>query len=133
VIYDTRGNFRAYVDARKSFVEPILQVNSDRLGPAHSSAILDDRGNAYFFHQKGDRRMLMKNGQVLTSFRGYYGKPVDIGRRGEVYFIGASLSGASLFVFDRGEIFRMTDSDVVIDARQIDRDEFLVAEITTQG
>ena len=100
---------------------------------ANSSPILDDKGNIYYFRQQKDQRVLYKNKKKLFSFKGFYGRLMEVNSKGFIYFIGNTPYGASLFVFRQGKIFRVLPSDTVVEARQLTGKDFLVCEVYHNG
>lgn len=134
-VEDIRAEKTLYTHAEESFVEQQLYLNDEHLGPSHSSAILDQEGRAYYFRQYGTQRHLMRDQEELFSFKGYYGKPMEVDGKGRVYFIAASSLGSSLYVWMDSQIYRLSHSDTIVDARLIDATEqtFLICEVTAQG
>lgn len=133
IVNDIRGGKTAAIAASGSWLDTRLLVDGIPYDIAHSSAILDDSGNIYYFRQNGAERILYKNREPLFKIDGFYGKPTEVDADGAVYFIGNTDYGSSLFAYYKGEIFRVVDSDRVVDARQISQSHYLIAEVDHQG
>ena len=109
-----------YFDVNTSFDGFRLYRNGKFLDIVNSSVITDREGNYYAFRQKGATRTLVKNGQPLFSFTGYFAKPVDVDEEGGVWFVANSAHGATLYRYRNGAVSRLVPGDDVIDARVID-------------
>ena len=66
----------------------------------------------------------------LLSYKGYYGKPVDVLPTGGILFIAPTEAGSSLFMYSLGETIRLSKSDLLVDGRWLEDSKFLVTEIT---
>ena len=108
-----------------------LLLNGKFYDKVNSSALFGPEGNIYYFKQKGDQRVMYKNKIPLFQFRGFYGKPVEIDKNGDIYFIASSLFGSSLFGWNNSAgIYRISSSDTIIEAIQGPNEQFLVCEVT---
>ena len=118
------------LDTRQSHIQNSLLVNKVFYDTTHSSAVMNHKGEIYYFKQDKDKRVLYKDKQALFSFKSYYSYPVEADEGG-LYFIGATKYGSSLFVYkDNIGVFRLSSSDTISQARRIKGNEFLVSEIT---
>ncbi len=107
-----------------------LNLNRKFYDTVNSSAIFGPEGEIYYFKQKGNERIMYKNKQPLFQFKGFYGKPIEAAKDGTVYFISSTLYGSSLFAWDiYNGIYRVSSSDVVVDAVKVHKDRFLICEI----
>ena len=132
IVYDRRAGFTAYIKVNESFDEPQLYVNDKHIGTAHSSALLNNRGDVYYFKQHDQQRTLYNNNVALLKFKGFYAFPVDIGPRGEVYFIANTPYGSGLYAYQPmrgGRIVRQHISDAIVDAKRLGPQKFLVVEV----
>lgn len=109
-----------------------LYVNESFYGFAESTAVMDKKGNVYYFRQNKNRRTLYHNKTPLWSFEGYYSFPLEA-KRGKLYFIGPTRYGSSLFVYKKGSVARLSPSDTIVSGRKINEKQFLVSEIDSQG
>lgn len=133
IVNDIRAGKTAGLAAGGSWLETRLFLDGEPYDIAHSSAVLDKDGNVYYFRQNGAERIMYKNREPLFKIDGFYGKPTEVDDDGAVFFIGNTDYGSSLYAFYRGEIFRVVDSDRVVDARQISQTEYLIAEVDHEG
>ena len=129
-VTDIRGDSVLYIDAKNNLESFKLYLNDKFYAKVHSSALLDKNGNIYYFKQKDSRRTLYKNKSPLFSYKGYYGKLLEIDSKGSIYFIGASRFGSSIYRYRSGKISRASSSDTVIQAQKINNKEFIVCEVT---
>ncbi len=99
----------------------------------HSPALFGPQGGVYYFKQQKDFRVLYKNKLPLFKFRGFYGKPVGVSyvqQEPVVYFTAAVRRGSSLFAYSKKTgIYRLSDSDVIVDAVKGMDGRFLVCEM----
>ena len=117
------------IDTRQSHTGNSLIIDKSFYGLVDSSALMDSKGSIYYFKQKGKHRALYKNKKALVSFQSYFSYPVEVNEK-EVYFIGATKYGSSLFVYKKGQgIYRLSESDTIVSARKIKGNRFLVSEI----
>lgn len=158
-VYDLNSAGAIWADAKNSFISPRLYVNDKFIAEAASSAILQSgavtsqsgaanspidlvksaenlpelqKPNVYYFKQKNKTRTLYRNETPLYSYQGYFGYPVDaIGDA--VYFIGPVAAGSTVFAVKGKNIQRVTNSDIVIDAKLIDEQNLLITEFKTTG
>jgi hypothetical protein len=136
VFYDKQKNNELYARADESFVETQLYLNKQKLGPTNSSAIIADDGAVYRFLQAGKTRTMMKGDIKLFSYKGYYGHPVDVDYAGNVYFVGPSESGSSLFRWQAQtkKIEKANASDICIDAKIIkDENKAVIIEVKSDS
>lgn len=119
-----------YFDAKTSFDGSHLYLNETSLGKIHSTAHFDPQGNIYYFKQQNKIRTLYKNHQEVFSLNGYYGKITEVDEEGTIYFIGSTTNGSSLFSYKNQHFFRLSPSDVIVDAIKIQGEQFLVCEVT---
>ena len=131
-VQDWRPDRVLSLDTRQSLESLKLLVNNKPYGTTHSSAILGPQNHIYYFKNKGARRTLYKNQKPLISFKSYYGFPVEADSN-NIYFIAATKYGSSLFSYSQGQIFRLSRSDTIVNARKINSKEFLVTEITPKN
>ena len=118
------------LDMKKSHQGNFLNLGGEFYDKVHSSALIDSEGSVYYFKQKGEKRILYKNKQALVEFFSYFSYPVEV-YPNEVYFIGSTLYGSSLFVYREGQgFYRLSESDRIVSARKIKKNQFLVAEIS---
>lgn len=131
-IFDFYKSTPLYLNITESMDEPILYSGSERIGPAHSHALYNGLGEPVYFKQDGDRRSLYVGRRREGSFKGDYGQLVDvIGTN--YYFIGATAKGSSLFRIKGNRTERLSDSDTIVTAKQIQTGKFLVAEVGSKG
>ena len=117
---DTSNNMRGFH----------LQLNGQFYDITSSSALFGPDGGIYYFKQEEENRVLYKNKTPLFHFKGFYGKPVEITEDGTVYFTAPSPFGSSLFAWHGVKgIYRVSASDVIIDAIKVEDDWFLVCEV----
>jgi hypothetical protein len=133
IVLDKKGNNLLYFDAKKSFSDPELFINEKKIGNCHSQAIFDDQENAYCFFQNKNERSLLKNNIPIFKYYGYYGKVVGFDKK-SVYFIAQVKQGSSLFKYNLEKKFvRISSSDAIIDAQVLPHNEFLIAEMSSDG
>ncbi|MBF0205906.1 MAG: hypothetical protein HQK53_03370 [Oligoflexia bacterium] len=154
-VNDIRAATQLYFDVNKSFTSPRLFLkkysdnadNSDNsdLGDVNSRAILDDTGNAYFFKQKENKRVLYRfnqNGtgndktEELCEYDGHYGRLIDVNKpKNLIYFIAATKYGESLFACNgkNHSFSRLSPLDTIANASLIDDNRFLIAEFSPDG
>ena len=107
-----------------------LKLNKNFYDIVNSPAIFGPAGDIYYFKQEKNQRIMYKNKNPLFQFRGFYGKPIEAEVDGTVYFIAASQFGSSLFGWNSNEgIYRVSPSDVIIEAIKGPEDQFLICEI----
>ena len=108
-----------------------LIKNKKNVGTTHSSAILDKSNNHYYFKNWDKNRTLYKNKTPLFSYKGYWGFPVEVTNKA-IYFIAPTPYGSTLYKFSllKKEITRLSIADNIIDAKMIDRDNFIATTIT---
>ena len=118
------------IDARQSHIGNSLIIDRAFYGTVDSSVLVDSKGSLYYFKQEGEYRTLYKNKQALYRFKSYFSYPVEV-KEDKVYFIGAVQYGSSLFVYKKGSgVYRLSESDTIVSARQIQGNRFLVSEIS---
>jgi len=133
IVTDQRAGKTAAMDATHSWYESRLLMDGVPYDITHSSAILDDLGNVYYFRQNGAERVLYKNREPVFKMEGFYGKPTEVTADGTIYFIGATEYGSTLFRYKNKEISRVLASDRVVDARLLNDNEFVIDEIGANG
>ena len=131
--YDYFAGKFLFADGQKSFERPFLNMDGEEFGEAYSSALIHPRGDPVYFKQEGKKRTLMLGRDELYSYRGYYGKPVDVLPTGAILFVAPTQFGSGLFIYTQGETIRVGSSDLVIDGRWLRNQEFLVCEISEKG
>ena len=118
------------IDARQNHTGNSLIIDKVFYDTVDSSALASAKGAVYYFKQNKEYRTLYKNKQVLTQFKSYFSYPVEVNEEA-VYFIGATKYGSSLFVYKKNlGIYRLSESDTIVSARQIQGNRFLVSELT---
>ena len=127
--FDYYAGRHLVADGEKSMERPHLFVNGEDIGKSFSTSLLHPGGGHVYFDQKGKTRTLMHGNKKLYSYQGFYGKPVDIFPTGGILFVGPTRFGSGLFMYSMGETFRVTNSDLIVDARWLKNDEFLVCEV----
>lgn len=129
-LQDIRHGKWLSIDTTNNIGKFRLLLNGKFYDETHSSALLGPRGGIYYFKQEGTWRVLYKDKRALFKFKGFYGKPVVIDKKGVVFFTAATRFGSSLFAWasNRG-IYRVSDSDVIVDAIKVQGDRWLVCEI----
>lgn len=133
IVTDQRAGKTVALDAANSWLDPRILVNGEPFDVGHSTAILDEAGNVYYFRQNGSERILYRNREPVFKYQGFYGKPMEVTADGTFYFIGNTDYGSTLYQWKGKEIVRVLKSDRVIDARSIGGDEFLVTEVSNVG
>ena len=133
IVTDRRAGHSVAFDAKNSWLDPAALLDGQLYDFAHSNPILDAQGNVYYFRQNGAQRLLYRNRQPLIKFEGYYGKLTEVTDEGAVLFIGSTDFGSSLFALKDGELWRMLDSDRIVDARHVQGDDFLAVEVAAEG
>ena len=130
-VMDVRGNKTLSFSAREALYEFRLYRNEIFLDTVHSSAVMDPRGRAYYFKQKGRNRILHRDKTPLYTYQGYYGFPVEADNS-SVYFLAPTAHGSGLFVYRDGKVLRLSPSDTIVSARKIDEESWLVCEINNR-
>ena len=129
-VMDFYENKPIAIDARQSHTGNSLIIDKVFYDTVDSSVVADSKGAVYYFKQNGEYRTLYKNKTALFQFKSYFSYPVEVNEKG-LYFIGAGSHGSSLFVYkeDSG-VYRLSESDTIVSARQIKGNRFLVSEVT---
>ncbi len=133
IVTDQRAGKTVALDAEHSWLDPQALLNGKPYDIAHSKPILDQTGQVYYFRQNGSQRILYRNRQPLFKFDGFYGKLTEVSADGTVYFIANTDYGSTLYSYSKGEVSRVLRSDRIIDARQVQNNEFLVTEVGSRG
>lgn len=133
IVTDQRAGNTVALDASNSWTDSRLLLNGEPYDIAHSHAILDNKGNIYYFRQNGAERLIFRNREPLAKFEGFYSKPMEVTDDGTFYFIGSTDFGSTLYQLRGKEISRVLKSDRVVDARRIDENHFLVTEVNHLG
>lgn len=132
IYQDRRAGHDLYV-AALSYDKNNLYRDNTLVGHPASSAVLDEKGAAYYFVQSGSERTLMKDQQAVFKYQGYYGIPTEVASDGTIFFIASTAYGSTLYKWQEARIQRVLAADNVVDARQISSDSFLVAAVTDQN
>ena len=118
------------LDTSQNHTQNTLLLNHRFYDNTHSSAIMDHKGQVYYFKQNKNIRILYKNKKPLLRLKSYYAYPVEADKEG-LYFIGATRYGSSLFLYKEGQdLLRLSSSDTIVYGRKINKKYFLVSEIT---
>jgi len=119
----------------KSLHAPLLYKNGSFVAESNSSAIFNHQGQAIYFVQVPGKRILKIDQHSVFEVEGYYAKPLEVDENGNIYFIAATEMGTGLFVFKKrtSEIYRLSDSDAIVDARLVNDGRFVIVEMTNQG
>ena len=133
IVTDRRAGKTVALDAHNVWLENHVLVNGEVYDVAHSLPILDDQGDVYYFRQDGNERVLYKNRQPVFKYDGFYGKLMEVGPDGSIYFIANTDYGSTLYKYKDREITRVLPSDTVVDARRIDETHFVVVEVYADG
>ena len=129
-IQDIKNKKLAYINIKESFLNTKLYIDDEFYSEVASSALFDDNENIYYFKQNGNIRELYKNKKKIYQFNGYYGKIIDI-VDDEVYFISNTQNGSGLYKLSKNIVYKLNNSDNIIDAKIIDKDKALVVTITS--
>ncbi len=119
----------AYVNIKESFLNTSLYIDDTYYCDVASSALFDDSGDIYYFKQMDKQRVLYKNKKELYRFDGYYSKLVEIVDN-DIYFISNSLYGSTLYRYNNDKLYRLSDSDNIINGKIIDKNNALVVTVT---
>lgn len=122
----------AHIGIKESFLNTKLFIDDKFYSEISSSAMFDDNGEIYYCKQNGNIRELYKNRDKIYQFSGYYGKIVDI-IDDEVYFISNTKNGSGLYKLSENRIYKLNESDNIIDGKIIDNNKVLVVTITSTG
>ncbi|MEA2019951.1 MAG: hypothetical protein U9N59_16085 [Campylobacterota bacterium] len=122
----------AHIGIKESFLNTKLFIDDKFYSEISSSAMFDDNGEIYYCKQNGNIRELYKNRDKIYQFSGYYGKIVDI-IDDEVYFISNTKNGSGLYKLSENKIYKLNESDNIIDGKIIDNNKVLVVTITSTG
>lgn len=133
IVTDRRAGRTVSLDARRSWLDPHILLNSEPYDIGHSRPVLDEQGHVYYFRQSGGERLLYRDREPMTKYDGYYGKLTEVDRDGAVYFIANTDYGSTLYRYKDQEIERMLDSDRVVDARRLGEGRFLAVEVGADG
>ena len=109
-----------------------LYVNESFYGFAESTAVMDKKGNVYYFRQNKTKRTLYRNKTAVWSFKGYYGFPLEADES-SLYFIGPTKYGSGLFAYTDRSVVRLSPSDTIVSGRKINEKKFLVSEVGPYG
>lgn len=133
IVTDIRAGQVASLDASQSWLEPKLLRNSQPYDVAHSSAIFDEAGRLYYFRQNGLNRVLYRDREPVFQYQGFYGKVMEADLDGSIYFIANTGLGSSLYRYRGQVIEKIIESDLIVQARKIDENRFLVVELRPEG
>jgi hypothetical protein len=136
--YDTNENASVWADAKTSFyaAQLYLKLKNEkpiRLGATASSAFLGSDNKAYYFKQNAKTRTLYRNSEPIFSYKGYYGVPLEAATDNQIYFIGPTERGSSIFSYQDKKFSRRHSSDLIIDASLIDSSRALIVELNSSG
>ncbi len=137
-VYDHNGTATAYSDVSKALTQPALYVmqnaHAQPFGTNHSSAILNQQNEPIFFRQQGLKRFLHVGNKAVWSFKGFYAFPVDCTKE-YIYFIASTPYGSGLFAFNlqRSHTLRVMESDLIVDAKHLGGEQFLINEVGPSG
>ena len=128
-VMDFYQNQALSLDMRNHHQGNRLNLGGEFYNWIHSSALVDKEGAVYYFKQEKEKRVLYKNKKPLVEFPAYFSYPVEVYPQ-EVYFIGPTLYGSSLFVYKEGQgFYRLSESDRIVSARKIRKNRFLAIEV----
>jgi len=127
-----RDGREVYFDVAASYVNAQLYVGNKFYTVVHSSVIIDEHDNLYYFKQKGKTRTLYKNKRPLFSYKGFYGIISDVDSKGNVYFIANSKFGSTLYRYTNGKVNRVSAADNIIEARLLNDKTLLIAAISVK-
>lgn len=133
IYQDRRAGSELYLNSDTYMAEAELYRDGKRVDVTSSSAVLDERAQAYYFKQSGRTRTLFRDGKPVFSYQGFYGKPVEVAKDGTIYFVAATPLGSGLFSFRDGQMYQAVDSDRIVDARLLLGKQLLVTEVTDRG
>lgn len=122
-----------YFDVKSSLYAPTLYKNGQFITTVNSSVFSDTSGNIYYFKQKGKTRTLYKNKNALISYHGYYGKVVDVDKKGNVLFVSNSETGSTLYRYNGSETQRLCQGDDIVDAKLLDESHVLLEVVRAKG
>lgn len=131
-VMDRRQGSTLYFDLKSSFDEPMLYKDGRFIAKANSSALMDAEGHSYYFVQEGKQRTLYRDKTPLFSMDGYWSKVADI-YGGVVYFVASTRYGASLFAYEAGKVWRVSEADNIVEARMINASQFLAETLEADG
>ncbi len=131
-VTDINGSFISYFDMTDSFDKGSLYRNQEKIADTESKALLDDKGNVFYFKQQENEKVLYKNQERMASINGHYARLTDVMSENEIYFISNSGSGSSLYCFCSGHIERVLPYDNVISAMKA-ADGFLISFQTSDS
>ncbi len=133
-VQDIYDNNWLSIDTTNNMINFRLLLNGKFYDTTSSSALFGPKGSIYYFKQRNAQKILYKNKLPLFQFKGFYGKLVGIDEKEQIYFIASSQFGSSLFAWNRANgIYRLSDSDVIIDATQGAENQFLVCEVEPES
>lgn len=132
-VYDTADADALVADVPTSFAKVQLYNNSKFVGEVSSTGQYDEDKKPLYFTQSGDQRTLLRDGQPLVTYKGYYGKVADATKNGDVYIIAATEKGSGLFRVRNGSLARVLSADTIVDAAVLSDTEVVVSEMTDHG
>ena len=129
-VQDMRQGEWLSIDTSNNMNSFRLLLNGKFYDQTHSSALFGPAGGIYYFKQEDIWRVLYKNKRAVFKFKGFYSKLAAIDESGVVFFIAASRFGSSLFAWESNRgIYRVSDSDVIVEAVKVKNDQWLVCEL----
>jgi len=122
-----------YVDINSSLEYSHIYVDGQFYDAAHSSVLVDVKGDLYYFKQNKESRVLYKNKKKVFSFEGHYGVVTDVDNNGGVYFIAASKDGTTLYRVKNNHLTRMLNGDDIVDMKLLDDQRMYVVTMSDDG
>ena len=125
-------NRMLYLNVNRSYLEPQLFLDGKFLAHVNSSVICRGQ-DYYYFRQNGKKRTLYHNKEALYTYRGYFGKVVDVDESGRVLFVANTEKGSTLYRYENDSIMRLCEGDDILDARILTDKSALVSTIGADG
>ncbi|MCB0421619.1 MAG: hypothetical protein KDD61_11520 [Bdellovibrionales bacterium] len=132
VVYDIGPDNMLFSLPEESFDEARLRTKDGVGSFIHSEPKFSENGDIYYFHQKGDQRVLIKNETEVMRFAGFDSKLIWITRDGEVFFIAPSEFGSTIYSWKEGVFTRQSPYDSIVDARPLNS-LWIFVELTAEG
>jgi len=132
-VSDNKNKKFLKINANKSFKELHCLDTSNKPFKCHSIPLIDKEGNYYYFLNKNDYRYLYRNKTKLCKISDPYSKVTDIINKNEIWFISSSKLGSTLYSCKNKKVFRLSDSDVIVDAKFLKDEKAVVAQIEKGG
>ncbi len=128
---DINGSL-VYFDITKSLETPYVYSNGEALFKSYSSVYIN-KGNAYYFKQEGEKRVLYKNNEASFSYQGHYGFVVDIGKDETIYFIASTPNGSTVYGLKDRVLKQIIDGDDIIEFKLLGQNRALIVTIGADG